>query len=310
MPEFLADGQPIATQNTYLPQLTLGPAPGVKRINLSVLGANGAIIQCWRYNSAARDKFALEQIQRVIAGQSIGVVIRGAAGVQIASAVANQSTNVVGELVYGHLDWDGGDIEIDGGAITSAIINSGGGVNPPPPTGMNVQHNGLLVGTEPTLDLLDGSGVSWTVVDDSGNTRIQVTGATPGSQLDYAQITANPPAVTATTEGTAVVQIAGNSVTYDGSRVKVEFFVPLLTGTAGYAFLVFLRDSTVIGHAQVSGGAGTNPTAAKIEAFDTPPAGPHTYKIAMYVNATSSTINAGPGGSGNLLPAFLRVTKA
>jgi len=135
----------------------------------------------------------------------------------------------------------------------------------------------------------------------------------PGTQLDYAQITVNTAAISVTTEATAAAIITGNSVTYDGTAVKVEFFAPLVTASVSGTNMryVFLRDTTVIGQTQnnlASGGSGTG--AAFITAFDAPSAGAHTYKISAFVTANSMTVNAGAGGSGNLVPAYLRVTKA
>jgi hypothetical protein len=46
--------------------------------------------------------------------------------------------------------------------------------------------------------------------------------------------------------------------------------------------------------------------------FDTPPSGAHTYAVKAFSTATTPnyTLKAGAGGSGALVPAFLRVTKA
>lgn len=134
--------------------------------------------------------------------------------------------------------------------------------------------------------------------------------ALPGQELDYAQITANPSGITATTEGTSQAVITGNGVYYDGSRVKVSFFVPKLTSAASLtATFVVYRDSTVVG--QVYGGTvNTTLQGAEFELFDTPAVGAHTYAVKAFVNASTLTVNAGAGGSGNLVPGWLRVTKA
>lgn len=122
MPEFLGDGGPTATQNSYVPALTLGPSAGVKRIYLSVLGTDPCLVQCWRYTDPAHGKWELETVQRTIPGQSIGVQLANCAGVQIRSATVNVPTTVVAELVYE------GDVEVAGGAITSATILSSGAI--------------------------------------------------------------------------------------------------------------------------------------------------------------------------------------
>jgi hypothetical protein len=132
----------------------------------------------------------------------------------------------------------------------------------------------------------------------------------PGQELDYAQITTSPANITATTEGTSQAVITGNVVYYDGSRVKISFFVPKLTSAASLAatFVVY-RDTTVIG--QVSGGTvNTTLQVADFELFDTPPTGAHTYAVKAFVSASNMTVNVGAGGSGNLIPGWLRVTKA
>jgi hypothetical protein len=131
-----------------------------------------------------------------------------------------------------------------------------------------------------------------------------------GTEWDYAQITASPAQITATTEGTAVTVITGNSITYDGTRIKVEAYFPAAVGTTSSSkvFVLILRDSTVIGHATtLATTVETGPVL--VEVFDTPSAASHIYKVAAYVNA-GVTLEAGAGGSGSLLPAFLRVTKA
>ena len=135
-------------------------------------------------------------------------------------------------------------------------------------------------------------------------------GVTVGTQLDYAQITAASATISATTEATAVAILTGNSVTYDGTKVAIEFFIPKLTG-AGAATVtwVILRDATVLG--QVYYGTGsTNAGGSLYRTFDTPAAGAHTYAIKAFVNTSNQVVQAGPGGSGQLVPAYLRVTKA
>jgi hypothetical protein len=134
--------------------------------------------------------------------------------------------------------------------------------------------------------------------------------ALPGQEFDYAQVTANPSGITATTEGTSQDVIDGNNVYYEGSRVKVAFFVPKLTSSASLtATFVVYRDTTVIG--QIFGGTvNTSLQGTEFELFDAPAAGLHTYKVKAFVSAGTLTVNVGAGGSGNLVPGWLRVTKA
>lgn len=138
------------------------------------------------------------------------------------------------------------------------------------------------------------------------------------AELDFKQATADVTGITATTEAGATAVITGNSVTYDGSRVKVEFYAPEVVYVAGTGTnkvtLVFLRDTTVVGQAVIleTGGTLVSGEGPKAECFDTPPAGAHTYSVKAFSAATSPnyTVKAGAGGSGVLVPAYLRVTKA
>lgn len=134
--------------------------------------------------------------------------------------------------------------------------------------------------------------------------------ALPGQEFDYAQITANPSGITATTEATSQTVISGNNVYYEGSRVKVSCFVPKLSSSASLtATFVVYRDSTVVG--QVFGGTiNTTQPGAEFEIFDTPAAGAHTYQVKAFVSTGTLTVNVGAGGSGNLVPGWIRVTKA
>jgi hypothetical protein len=141
--------------------------------------------------------------------------------------------------------------------------------------------------------------------------QLPAAGADAGAQLDYAQITASPAAITVTTEATAAVLITGNAITYDGSAVYVEAFFPHVISSTNLLTLsfVFLRDANVLGYGRV-GSAGTLEQAVFMKLRDTPAAGSHTYSLKAFVNSNNMTPQAGPGGSGNLAPAFLRVVKA
>ena len=142
--------------------------------------------------------------------------------------------------------------------------------------------------------------------------------ANGGAELDFKQATSDITGINATTEAAATAVITGNSMVFDGGRVKIEFFAPEVVNVAGTGTnkltVVVLRDTTVVGQAVVleTGGTFVNGEGPKVECFDTPPAGAHTYAIKAFSAATSPnyTVKAGAGGSGALVPAFLRVTKA
>jgi hypothetical protein len=138
---------------------------------------------------------------------------------------------------------------------------------------------GLVYAPQGSLYLRRDGGDSWHLYVKSTAVTVN-TGwlAVQGQEFDYAQITANPAGITATTEGTSQTVISGNSVYYDGSRVKVSFSVPKLTSAASLtATFVVYRDTIVIG--QVFGGTvNTTLPGYDFELFDTPAVGAHTYR--------------------------------
>src|SRR5215471_4228600 len=158
----------------------------------------------------------------------------------------------------------------------------------------------------PGQTLVYVEGIGWSV---SPGVSIAV-----GAELDYVQITADSAAISATTEATAVAVITGNSITNDGTRVKVELVANYLVASGNDWNVVFLRDSTVLGTYKGAGVASASAHPAPpmaLSTFDVPSAGAHTYSVRAYVSASSITFKAGAGGSGGIyLPAFLRVTKA
>jgi hypothetical protein len=136
---------------------------------------------------------------------------------------------------------------------------------------------------------------------------------TIGTELAYTQIIADSAGVTATTEGTSVAVIGPTaSVAYDGTKVRIEVWAPQTgVSTTMAIFGVLYRDSTVVGQWEWSNnGFGTGSFGNHSIFYDTPSAASHTYTVKVYVSSGTGTIKAGAGGAGNLLPAFIRVTKA
>lgn len=139
----------------------------------------------------------------------------------------------------------------------------------------------------------------------------------PGYEFDYAEIT-SPVNITATVEASATTIITGNAVTYDGSTIVViECFVPyiqapgndtntslwLYDGSSSIGRLTLMSNQTATG---VSGSFRI-PTVARRRL--TPSNAAHTYSIRGTVNAGTGIANAGAGGSGASMPAYIRITK-
>lgn len=132
-----------------------------------------------------------------------------------------------------------------------------------------------------------------------------------GVELAYAQIVANV-AVTSTNAAAPDTIVSLPALTFDGSTVVViEFYTAawicdLTTVTCN----IGLYDgSTQIGQIWDSRSASANNVqfGFTVSARLTPTAGAHTYKAAAYLEAAATfTVGAGAGGSGNLMPAFIR----
>lgn len=197
------------------------------------------------------------------------------------------------------------------------ITVSGAAAPFPRPTGMpQVAHGdgspeGVVYAPQGSLYLRRDGADSWHLyVKSTAVTTSTGWLAVPGQEFDYAQITANPAGITATTEATSQAVITGNSVYYDGSRVKISFFVPKLASSVSQTvtFVVY-RDSTVVGQV-FAGTVNTTLQGCEFGVFDTPAVGAHTYAVKAFVSTGTLTVNAGAGGSGNLMPGHLRVIKA
>jgi hypothetical protein len=131
-------------------------------------------------------------------------------------------------------------------------------------------HEGLHYAPQGSLFMRRDGGDAWHLYVKSTAVTIS-TGwvALPGQEFDYAQITTNPSGITATTEGASQAVISGDSVYYDGSRVKVSFFVPELSSSASLtATFVVYRDSTVVRHV-FGGTVNTTLPGAGFEIFET-----------------------------------------
>lgn len=143
---------------------------------------------------------------------------------------------------------------------------------------------------------------------------LQVNGlALPGTELGYDQITANV-TVSATAEATGTLILTCAAHTFDGQPVIMEFFTPYFYINNTNTLIVNLFEGSTnlgrIASKQTNTGSGGGNADALLAHFRfTPTAGSHTYKITAFVNGNSGTIGAGAGGTGVLVPAFVRFTK-
>jgi len=172
----------------------------------------------------------------------------------------------------------------------------------------------LAVGTGANTAARLAVGAANTVPKSNGTTLAYTF--PPGHEFDYVESTVGTLSPTATTEATAEVIVTGNSVTYDGSTaVIIEAFSPLWSppASSGAAVVLVLWDDTA---AASIGKMGYHSSQAASRAYEpmtgkrrlTPAAGARIYSLRAYGNGAE--IFRGPGGVGEYMPAFIRITKA
>lgn len=141
-----------------------------------------------------------------------------------------------------------------------------------------------------------------------------VPGNMVGQEVAFAEITAPVSGITATTEATATAILTAPSFTADGVLAyEVDFYVPRSTNTASQLVSYALYDNGAsIGilaetqFADSGGHAGEHSGRRRL----VPTAGAHIYSIRVFGTSASYTATAGPGGSAQYVPAFIRVRKA
>lgn len=160
---------------------------------------------------------------------------------------------------------------------------------------------------------------------DSGTTvrpQVAMNGVSTGTQLGYTEFTADV-TINQATEGAAVVVVTGATISFDGvTACMVQFWCPYVeTSATSGDFVEFVLYDSFNGAAAASIGLwGVTQAVAAVKTqvpFNllrrlTPASGTHAYSARAFVTnaARTGTAKAGVGGSGALMPGFIRVTKA
>lgn len=165
----------------------------------------------------------------------------------------------------------------------------------------------------------DGSIYICTVAGSPG-TWAAVSGGGGGGELAYAEVTSDTN-VTSTTAASPDTIITAGAVSLDGSTtVIVECFTAGLFSPGG----AVSRFTAVEVTAAKDGGAASvlgivadmfndlsnrvlGPALGTIRL--TPAAGSWVYRFCAYVNGGTGVVSAGAGGSGNFVPAYIRVVQ-
>lgn len=131
-----------------------------------------------------------------------------------------------------------------------------------------------------------------------------------GYEFSYDQITASVN-VTGTTEGTATTIVSSTRTVFDGAPVLVEFFSSHVRQDGGLSafYLMLFEGATVLGYlgGQDSGADVRRSVCLKYRF--TPSQGDHAYTVKGTTGAGTALVDAGVGGTGTYLPAYLRITK-
>jgi hypothetical protein len=131
-------------------------------------------------------------------------------------------------------------------------------------------------------------------------------------ELAYVTATANV-AIPGLTEAAATAILTSPAIALDGvTPIEIECQLPgLITPTAGGApVLVYLfMDGNSLGRlaAIQTPSAGTFLVPLHVRYRMTPANGSHVFSIRASVSAGSGTVQAGPGGAGQIMPATLRI---
>jgi hypothetical protein len=135
------------------------------------------------------------------------------------------------------------------------------------------------------------------------------------SNLAYAERTTGLAVSAAQTEASPVTVVNGTAVTYDGSTtVEVTFFAPAVAPAAATAAAIqfWLYQDGVsqgrLGYVQTPS-AGNVIQPVQVTRRLTPSAGSHTHAIGAAAVTADGNLYCGTGGTGQYVPAFIRVTR-
>jgi hypothetical protein len=145
-----------------------------------------------------------------------------------------------------------------------------------------------------------------------------------GGKLAYNKFTTGF-TVNVSTEATALTIVTADSIAFDGATdAEIAFFAPSVTPAQNDLVRFALYDSFNGGAAASIGifanGSSTTSTgnaedhsvflSRLLEGADRPAAGTHVYSVRAWRNAVNGAVSGGAGGSGNLVPGYIRVTRA
>ena len=158
--------------------------------------------------------------------------------------------------------------------------------------------------------LAAGSGVTLTQTAQE----IEIAAAAGGgAQLAYAEVTAGAVTIASTSGASPTTIVSSGAVVYAASRIRLEWYVPDTTISAGIFVIYDLWDDATdlgqVGFVYSPGVAGIGVPLMGAR-YLTPSAGSHTYMLRAHKSGGTATANAGAGGVQAMMPIWFRVSLA
>ena len=127
--------------------------------------------------------------------------------------------------------------------------------------------------------------------------------------MAYAERTSALTVPASTNEGAQTDFISSGAVSYDGSPVMVEVYVPYLNINAGGSVGLGLWDGeTYIDNLTLIASADQQAVPVVLRRRLTPSAATHTYRVRVWGTA-GAQVAGGPGGGYQTVPAFIRIAQ-
>jgi hypothetical protein len=197
-------------------------------------------------------------------------------------------------------------------------VTGGAVVWAPAPVGGGVDYKGVWSAATAYVsgDVVNRNGIEYLAVN-PGTNQTPPPASWAGPELAYAEFTAEPLSVTATSEATAHTIVTTPAVAFDGATlVMIEFWCPLAQppqAAGSGLYIVLFEDAVSFGQITVGNNAAAllNIGGFSARRRRTPASGSHTYTAKTFIaGGSTGAVYGGLGGAGQRFPTFLRVVKA
>lgn len=204
-----------------------------------------------------------------------------------------------------------------GGVLSGTYPNPGYASTPIPESIVDAKGD-LILGTAADTVSRLAAGANGTVPTyQSGQTTGILPQFPPGYEVGYDEVTSSV-TVSGATEASGTTVISCGAHTFDGSAVVAEFFCGgAIPGAGDFIIVSLFEGGTQIGRLALAQSGQTTtivsiqntsiPTIGKLRF--TPSAASHTYTVTAIKGTNNGTLLAGAGGTGTIVPMYIRFTK-